>query len=139
MIRAATIGTKLQWTVGSAVQETAFLDPATVRTKVPAFAEGLARTHVALGWEALLRATAEMMTWMGENAPLTEEALRTIPHPVRIIVGDRDATVSVDECARVRTWLPNAELEVLPRTPHPFERVPIDRLAASIREFLTTD
>ncbi|MFP5353653.1 MAG: alpha/beta fold hydrolase [Gemmatimonadota bacterium] len=137
--RIATLGTKLHWTAGGAAREAAMLDPATIRAKVPAFADRLAGTHTAMGWEALLAATAEMMTWMGENAPLTEEAMRAIPHPVRIIVGDRDSTVSVEECARARGWLADAELEVLPRTPHPFERVPIERLAASVREFLTPD
>lgn len=137
--RVATLGTKLHWTVGGAAREAAMLDPAALRAKVPAFADRLASTHTAMGWEALLATTAEMMTWMGENAPLTDEELRAIPHPVRIIVGDRDSTVSVEECARARGALANAELEVLPRTPHPFERVPIDRLAASVREFLTTD
>jgi len=32
--------------------------------------------------------------------------------------------------------LPRGELEVLPATPHPFERVPLARLAWSIGEFL---
>lgn len=137
--RIVTLATKLHWTVGGASREVAMLDPATIRAKVPAFAERLAATHLALGWEGLLGATAEMMTWMGENAPLTEEALRAIRHPVRLIVGDRDATVSVEECVSARGWLPDAELEVLPRTPHPFERVSIERLAASVHEFLSTD
>lgn len=137
--RIVTLATKLHWTVGGASREVEMLDPATIRAKVPAFAERLAATHVAIGWEELLGAAAEMMTWMGENAPLTEETLRAIRHPVRHIVGDRDATVSVEECVRARGWLADAELEVLPRTPHPFERVPIERLAASVHEFLSTD
>lgn len=137
--RVVTLATKLHWTVRGAAREAAMLDPATIRAKVPAFADRLAEAHTAMGWEALLGVTAEMMTWMGENAPLTEEEMRAIPRPVRIIVGDRDVTVSVEECARARGWIADAELEVLPRTPHPFERVPIDRLAASVREFLTTD
>jgi hypothetical protein len=31
--------------------------------------------------------------------------------------------------------LPNGELEVYPRTPHPFEKVSVDRLARSLIEF----
>lgn len=137
--RVMTLGTKLTWQPAPAAREAAMLDVATMRAKVPAFAQRLAAAHTAMGWEALVSATAEMMTWMGEHAPLTEGDLRAIPHPVRLVVGDRDATVSVDECARVRSWLPVGELEVLPRTPHPFERAPLERLAASVRDFLLSD
>ncbi len=137
--RVMTLGTKLVWHPEQAAREAAMLDAAAMQAKVPAFAERLAAAHPALGWEALVAATAEMMTWMGEHAPLTEADFRAIPHPVRVLVGDRDTTVSVEESAQVRRWLPNAELEVLPRTPHPFERVPLERLALSVREFLLSD
>lgn len=137
--RVMTVGTKLQWSPAQAAREAAMLDAATLRAKVPAFAQRLEAAHRAAGWEALVAATAEMMTWMGEHAPLTDADFRAIPHPVRVAVGDRDTTVSVEESAQVRHWLPNGELEVLPRTPHPFERASLERVAMSVREFLLSD
>jgi len=134
--RLVVLASKLHWTVEAAAREAAMLDPAAIRSKVPAFADRLAELHPATGWEALVRASADLMTWMGEHAPLAEREFRSIAQPVRIIVGDRDATVSVAECAQVREWLPHAELEVYPRTAHPFERIPMARLATSVREGL---
>jgi pimeloyl-ACP methyl ester carboxylesterase len=131
-----TLGTKLRWSPELAARERSLLDASAIRAKVPKFGEQLERRHVALGWEAVVDATAEMMEWMGGNAPLREEDLRAITHPVRLMVGDRDVTVSLDECGEAVRWLPAGELEVLPRTPHPFERVSIPRLARSVSEFL---
>ena len=50
-----------------------------------------------------------------------DETLRVVTHPVRVMVGDRDATVSVEESAAVARILPAGELAVLPRTPHPID------------------
>ena len=44
-------------------------------------------------------------------------------------------TVTIDECAAAVRRLPSGELEVHPRTPHPFEKAPIDRIARSLEEF----
>jgi len=61
--------------------------------------------------------------------------IKSIRHPARIAVGDRDATVTIDECVAAVRRIPNGELEVLPRTPHPFEKAPIERIAYSLAEF----
>ena len=52
-----------------------------------------------------------------------------------VIVGDRDTTAGVVESASLFSALPNGQFEVLPATPHPFQRAPMARLAASLREF----
>jgi pimeloyl-ACP methyl ester carboxylesterase len=134
--RVVTLGTKLRWSPELAARERSLLDPAAIRARVPRFAEQLARRHVARRWEEVVGDTSEMMEWMGVNAPLGESDLRVIAHPVRLMVGDRDATVSVEESAEASRWLPAGELEVLPRTPHPFERLEVPRLARSVAEFL---
>ena len=82
--------------------------------------------------------TAEMMCHLGERPPLADDDFAAIVCPVRVAVGDRDATVAVEEAARVARTLPAGELEVLPRTPHPIERVSWDRLALSVLEFVTS-
>jgi hypothetical protein len=55
---------------------------------------------------------------------------------VRVMVGDRDAMVSVEESAAAARALPAGELAVLPRTPHPIEQVRLERLVGEIDDFL---
>lgn len=131
----ATLGTKFDWSRESAARETRFLDPAAIRAKVPYFAELLESRHSALGWETVLRHTADLMLALGAEPLLTPERLSQISCRVRVMVGDRDGTVSVTESAAAAKAIPQGELEVLPRTLHPFERVSLPRLAASLREF----
>jgi pimeloyl-ACP methyl ester carboxylesterase len=119
-----TLGTKFEWTPEVAARDAARLDPAAIRAKVPRFAEQLeARHRGAGGWERVLAQTAGLLTELGERPVLDASALERIEQPVRIAVGDRDATVSVEESARVSRALGKGELAVLPRTPHPFEQV----------------
>ena len=63
--RVATLATKLAWTPEVAARESAMLDAATIRAKVPKFAAALEARHTALGWETLLSRTAEMMAGLG--------------------------------------------------------------------------
>jgi pimeloyl-ACP methyl ester carboxylesterase len=133
--RVATLGTKLAWSPDVAAGESAMLDAATIRAKVPKFAAALEQRHTALGWEVLLTRTAELLAELGARPLLTSEVLATIEQPVRIAVGDRDATVSIAECADAVRALRSGQLEVHPATPHPIEKAPLDRIARSLGEF----
>ena len=134
--RIATLATKFAWTPEIATRETAMLEPATIRAKVPKFAAALEARHTGAGWEALLAQTADLMRALGDRPSLGSDVLSSIAKPVRIGVGDRDATVGIDESAAVARQLPHGELEVHPRTPHPFEKAPLDRIVRSLDEFL---
>ena len=133
--RIATLATKLAWTPEIAARECALLDAATIRAKVPKFAAALEARHTAAGWEALLTSMADLLRELGARPRLTDELLASIRVPTRIAVGDRDATVTIDECVAAVRRIPNGELEVLPRTPHPFEKAPIEQVAHSLAEF----
>jgi pimeloyl-ACP methyl ester carboxylesterase len=133
--RVATLATKLAWTPEIATRECALLDAATIRAKVPKFAAALEARHTAAGWEALLASTADLLRELGARPRITDELLASIRHPARIAVGDRDATVTIDECVAAVRRIPNGELEVLPGTPHPFEKAPIERVAHSLADF----
>lgn len=133
--RIATLGTKFRWSPEIAARETKMLDAQKIEQKVPHFARSLEERHTAISWKKNLALTAEMMTALGDASPLGDPELSSIPHPVRIGVGDRDTTVSVEESCGVFRLLPNAELEVLPGTPHPFEKVDLARLGASLSRF----
>jgi pimeloyl-ACP methyl ester carboxylesterase len=131
----ATLGTKFAWSPEAVRRELRLLDPAMIRAKVPTFADLLERRHRALPWEEVLGHTAALMTGLGDQPLLTAEALATVPHPVRVTVGDRDNTVSVEESAAAAKAIPKGQLEVLPNTPHPFEKAPFARIASSLTEF----
>ena len=130
-----TLGTKLDWTPEVAAREAARLDPAALRARVPRFAEALAVRHArGLGWEPLLARTADLLRGLGDRPLLTPDVLAAIACPVRLMIGDRDATVPLEECAAAHRALARGELAVLPGTPHPLEQVDLTRLAREIAE-----
>ena len=135
--RVATLGTKFRWDAAYAAREVTRLDPAVIRAKVPVFAASLEARHAgAGGWEGVLAATAEMLTHLGDHPLLTETTLPAIVAPARIIVGDRDNTVTEQESSAIATLLAAGSVNVLPDTPHPIEQVNIGRLASVLAEFL---
>ena len=130
-----TLATKLAWMPESAVRETSRLDAATIRAKVPRFADALAARHAgAGGWETVLARTAAMMHAIAARPLVTPEVLARVACPTRVCVGDRDATVTLDECATAVRTLPRGELAVLPGTGHPLEHADPARLAREVAE-----
>ncbi len=133
-----TLGTKLAWSPEVAEREARQLDAAAMRAKVPRFADALAARHTGAGWERVVASTAALLHDIGRAPSVTAASLATVACPARLMVGDRDATVTLEETRDAMRLLPRGELEVLPATPHPFERVRLPRLAASIGELLAT-
>ncbi len=130
-----TLGTKLVWSPEVAAEAGKQLDPAQMRAKVPRYADALAARHHATGWERVLSGTHEALHALGDSPLLTRDMLGTIACPVRLALGDRDGTVDITEVRDAMRVLPRGEYEVLPGTPHPFERVPLNRLAWSLTQF----
>ena len=134
--RIATLGTKFRWDPATAAREAARLDPATIRAKVPRFADALAARHErAGGWEAVLGRTADFLRELGDHPSLTDETLSRIPHRVRVLVGECDNTVSVEESEDVAKRLPSGSLTVLKDMPHPIEQVDINVLSPILEDF----
>lgn len=133
-----TLGTKMNWTPETAKVETSRLVPSKIREKVPAFAVHLSRRHRGIpgGWELVLARTTALMTELGAGPPIDSAVLSGIQQPVRMMVGDRDAIVSIEETASAVKHIPNGELAVLPNTPHPFEQVRPAMVASLIQDFL---
>lgn len=71
---------------------------------------------------------------LGEHPVLRDDDLARIPHPVRVMVGDRDNTVGVEEYEGVAARLSSGSVLMLEDTPHPIERVSVDVVAATLRE-----
>lgn len=134
--RVITLGTRYLWDGATLERELQMVNPATMQTKVPRFVEALAHQHRAEGWEKVVAQTQNLLRANAESNGLTAEYLATITQPVRVMVGDRDTTAGVSESYAAFKALPHGEFEVLPATPHPFQKVPMARLAYSIHEFL---
>ncbi|NOX63870.1 MAG: alpha/beta hydrolase [Chloroflexi bacterium] len=133
--RIATLGTKYLWDEASLARELQYLDVDKIKEKVPHFADMLARRHIALGWETVVERTKEVMRENVETGGLTPKFMSRLEQPIRVMVGDRDATAGVSDSYTIFLALRHGQFEVLPATPHPFERVSHARLVASLEEF----
>jgi pimeloyl-ACP methyl ester carboxylesterase len=136
--RVATLGTKLEWTPEVAAKETSRLDPTKIRAKVPQFAQQLEERHRAIpgGWEGVLARTASLMTELGARPLVDEALLARITQPVRLMVGERDAVVSIAETEAAAKHLAAGECIVLPDTPHPIEQVQVTLLSSHMDTLL---
>ncbi|HRG51369.1 MAG TPA: alpha/beta fold hydrolase [Bacteroidia bacterium] len=130
-----TLATKFHWTPAIAEQETKLLNPEKIAEKLPAFAQALEKRHAPNDWKALLTKTAKLMIDLGNHPSLDATDFQKFETPVLIGIGDKDNMVSLEETIEVYRKLKNANLLVLPATPHPIEKVNVKRLAAEISLF----
>ena len=131
----ATLGTKLAWSPEVAAKEKSRLHAPTIRAKVPRFADALEKRHAnAGGWELMLTRTAEYMTSLGVHSELDSNELARLRQPVRVMVGDRDNVVTIEETRDASRAMSGGQLAVLPDTPHPVEQVRLPLLAAHLNE-----
>ncbi|MEX0967414.1 MAG: alpha/beta fold hydrolase [Bacteroidia bacterium] len=128
-----TLATKFDWTEETSAKEAAMLNAGKIREKVPQYAEWLQKMH-GENWEPLLEKTAEMMLHLGKKKLIDEALLQKVQIPVRVAVGDRDKMVSLEETVWAYRNLPKGELQVLPNTPHPLEKVEQKILVAMLTD-----
>ncbi|RYY40003.1 MAG: alpha/beta hydrolase [Chitinophagaceae bacterium] len=131
----ATLATKLHWSADAAAAEARMLDPDKLEAKVPAFAATLARRHAPLNWKDVMRGTATLMTDLGNDPLLKQPQFKAIADPVLLLLGDRDSMVSLEETREAWQQIPGAQLGVLPNTPHPIEKAPVEILSAQLHHF----
>lgn len=134
--KLATLGTKLLWTTEGSQQEVKMLDAGKIAAKVPAFAEQLAQQHGADNWKLVLAATAKMMLNLGQSPVLESAHYQAIQHKVLLAIGDKDHTAGLEDTVAIYRLLPNAQLWVLPATPHPLDKVDTTLLAEGLKKFL---
>jgi pimeloyl-ACP methyl ester carboxylesterase len=123
-----TLGTKMIWNNEIAANEIKMLNPEIIEEKFPEFAEDLKNKHLPQDWKLLLKATSEMMIDLGERQYLTEDLLSNCKVKCRLMLGDRDKMVSLEETVWAYKKIPGSELTVLPKTGHPIEKVNLKRL-----------
>ncbi|HYF32260.1 MAG TPA: alpha/beta hydrolase [Chitinophagaceae bacterium] len=131
-----TLGTKFHWDEPTAARECKMLQPDIIEQKIPAFAWQLQQRHHPQPWKDVLHKTAEMLQHMGKHNPLQASDYAHIQVPSLIMLGDKDKMVSREETIEVYEQLPNAQLAILPGTPHPIEQADNALLAFHIRRFL---
>ncbi len=129
-----TLATKLAWNPEFAAKEIGFLDADKILAKVPRFAEALQVQH-GDHWRDVLDKTKTFMLGLGENPLIQPADFTNIQHRTRITLGDRDATVTIEESLAAYRTLPNAEFQIFPNTPHPIDRISPVTLAAAIHDF----
>jgi pimeloyl-ACP methyl ester carboxylesterase len=131
-----TLATKYEWTEDIAAKEASMLNPLTLETKVPEFAAQLQQRHHPSDWKVVLAETARMLHKMGQQPPLSQADFNRINCRVLLLLGDRDKMVTQEETMKVYKLLPQAQLEILPNTPHPIEKIDVTALASLIKRFL---
>lgn len=131
-----TLATKFNWNENIAAKEVNMLDPEVIEKKVPAFAAVLQKRHAPNNWKTVLEKTAAMLIEMGKDNPLKPGDYKDIRHQTLILLGDLDKMVTTEETREVYNLMPNAQMAIIPETPHLLEMVNTDRLATEIRSFI---
>jgi len=129
-----TLGTKLRWDPETAAREVVMLDPEKIAAKVPHFASLLALRHGEARWKEVVLRTASMISTLGDRPSITLADAARINHRIRMMVGDRDEMVSIEETAEFYRALPAGQLAVLPSTPHSLEKTRPTDIARAISE-----
>lgn len=131
-----TLATKFTWDEAIAANEIKMLNADKIEEKLPHFANSLKERHAPNNWKTVLEKTAAMLMEMGKDNPLKPGDYVSIPHPSLLMIGDRDKMVTLDETVEVYKNLPNAQLAVLPNTPHPIEMINTGRIVNELKVFL---
>ncbi len=134
--RIITLATKFYWDEITAEKEIKMLNANKIEEKIPAFAVVLKERHHPQNWKLVLERTINMLAEMGRNNPLQQQDYITIQQPILLMLGDRDKMVTLRETLDVYHTLPNAQLSIIPNTPHTIELVNTSRLAFEINSFL---
>ncbi|MGC4023406.1 MAG: alpha/beta hydrolase [Cyclobacteriaceae bacterium] len=127
--KITTLGTKFDWSPESAEVEIKKMNAEKIEQKVPAFARLLQQRHTPNDWKEVLTKTADMMLGLGQRPMLAEAILRSINSPTNILLGDLDDMADLNFSKQVASWLPFGKFELMQNTPHPIEKVDLERVA----------
>ncbi len=130
-----TLGTKYNWSPEIAAKEIKMLRPEIIEEKVPAFAAALANRHGKENWKALLNASADMLSLLGDKPLLNNACLQKITADVLLLIGEKDNMVSLEETTLTAQQLPKGSIQVLPNTVHAIEQVSMTVLSEKLLSF----
>ena len=135
IIKVFSFAAKFHWTPEISRQEVKMMDAAKIEEKIPSFAKTLQQRHYPNDWKIVLQKISEMLTRVGAQTPLTENEFETIDQPILLGIGDKDATVTLEETIYIYHKLKYASLVVFLDTPHPIEKISMERLSNEIIKF----
>jgi pimeloyl-ACP methyl ester carboxylesterase len=115
-------GTKFYWSSEAAAAMREQLDPDSLASRLPAFADQLVQIHGGRHWRTLTRQAADLVGLLAQEGLTEGDASRT-KCPVLVSVGDRDEVVPLPEALRLSQVLPEGRLLVLPGVRHAFQTV----------------
>lgn len=127
-----TLGTKFNWTLDYAHQQTKFLVPEKLLEKVPAYATSLKIKYGEEYWGEVVNKTAIMMLQLASSPLLTEETLKNISCKVVISQGDKDEMLNKEESKSISKFILNATFIEIPDSLHAIEKVNIQTLTQHI-------
>lgn len=131
-----TLAAKLSWNEETAAKEVKMLQADVIEQKLPQFAAQLKESHYPGDWKNVLSLTGKMLVQLARSNPLSQEDFQQIESNVLLMIGDRDKMVTFEETVAAYKHLPNAQLSILPNTPHPIERVDVQLLSFLLNKFL---
>jgi pimeloyl-ACP methyl ester carboxylesterase len=134
--KIVTLATKFEWDEAIAAREVKMLQPEVIEQKLQAFAKMLEERHAPQDWKAVLEKTKDLLLELGRQNAVSLADYTTLETPVQLLIGDRDKMVGLEETLAVYRQLPNAQLGILPATPHPIEQVDTELLAFHIKRFI---
>lgn len=120
--KVTTLGTILQWNEQIADRECKLLNPQKMSQKIPQFVEELEKRHPH-GWKEVVDSTRTMLRNLGQSPLFSTDDWNQLKCKIQLLIGDRDETAGLEATVNIYKKLPNAQLGVLPDTPHSFERV----------------
>jgi pimeloyl-ACP methyl ester carboxylesterase len=126
--------TKFYWTHEAVQNMHQQLNPDTMATKVPTYANQLAKEHGGSHWRGLVRQAGDLVGYLSEKG-VTEGMAAHAQGPVLVSVGDRDELVPLPEAQRLSRALPRGELMVLPGVRHPYASIRAVPLIPMMQEF----
>ena len=130
-----TLGSKIHWSPEIVEKECKLLKPDGIWAKVPQFAAALSEIHGEKVWQTLLNNVAELLSELGANNYLNPQNLAKITAPVKLMLGDRDEMVTLEETILAFKAIPNSYLSILPNCKHPLSKANPSRIAFEIIEF----
>jgi pimeloyl-ACP methyl ester carboxylesterase len=126
--------TKFHWTADSASQMRQQLDPDTLATTAPSYADQLVMDHGLRRWRDLVRQAAALVAQQA-NSGISERQARQLLCPALVSVGDRDEIVSLPEAQRLSRLFQRGGLFVLPGVHHPIHSLTLIPMLPMLQTF----
>ncbi|MCA9997782.1 MAG: alpha/beta fold hydrolase [Anaerolineales bacterium] len=126
--------TKFYWTDETASQMRQQLDPETLVTTAPSYADQLVIDHGSRRWRDLLRQSAALIAQQASSG-IREQQLQQLPCPALVSVGDRDEMVSLPETYRLSRAFRRGGLFVLPGVHHPIHNLTLVPMLPMLQTF----